>query len=58
MSRILSASDFEQAETTPMEQNVHIEAHFPNVNNSKEIEEAFDNLVLRATQAALKNPFR
>lgn len=58
MSRVLSASDFESAETAPMEQNVHIEAHFPNVNNSKEIEEAFDNLVLRATQAALKNPNR
>ena len=58
MSRILSASDFEQAEATPMEQKVYIEAHFPSANNAKEIEEAFDNLVLRATQSALKNPNR
>ena len=33
-----------------LEQNVHIEANFPNVSNSNEIEEAFNNLVNIAAQ--------
>ena len=32
------------------EQNVHIDATFPNVQNSKEIEDALNNLVNRASQ--------
>lgn len=34
------------------EQNVHIDANFPNVTNSKEIENAIDNLMNVATQRA------
>ena len=33
-----------------LEQNVHIEAQFPNVTNSKEIEDALNNLVNSASQ--------
>ena len=33
-----------------LEQNVHIEANFPNVTNSKEIENAIDNLINIAAQ--------
>ena len=35
-----------------LEQNVHIEASFPNATNHSEIEEAFNNLVNRAAQYA------
>jgi len=31
-----------------LEQNVHIDANFPSVTNSSEIEEAFENLVNKA----------
>ena len=37
-----------------LDQNVKIEAHFPNVTNSDEIERAFDNLVNQASQYAFK----
>lgn len=37
-----------------LEQDVHIEAHFPNVTNSKEIENALDNLINTASQRALR----
>lgn len=33
-----------------LEQNVHIEANFPNVSNSNEIEDAFNNLLNMASQ--------
>lgn len=33
-----------------LDQNVHIDAHFPNVNNHLEIEKAFDNLLNHASQ--------
>lgn len=33
-----------------LEQEVHITAEFPNVTNSNEIQDAFDNLINRATQ--------
>jgi hypothetical protein len=36
----------------PLEQQVHIEASFPNVQNRNEIEEAFNTLVNRASQYA------
>jgi hypothetical protein len=36
----------------PMEQNVHIEASFPGVVDRNEIEEAFNNLVNKASQYA------
>ena len=35
-----------------LEQNVHIDASFPNVRDSREIEEAFNNLVNIASQRA------
>ena len=38
-----------------LEQNVHIEANFPNVQSSREIEEAIDNLSNIASQRALRN---
>lgn len=39
-------------ETSELEQNVHIEAEFPNVTNHSEIEQAFNNLVNMASQYA------
>ena len=47
MSGVSAASD-------TIEQNVHIEASFPNVQNSQEIENAFNNLVNIASQRAFK----
>lgn len=38
-----------------LEQNVHIEATFPGVQNSKEIEDAFNNLVNIASQRVHRN---
>ena len=40
------------------EQNVHIDATFPNVQNSREIEEALNNLVNSASQRAMENKRR
>ena len=40
------------AEASELEQNVHIEAEFPNVTNHSEIEQAFNNLVNMASQYA------
>ena len=37
-----------------LEQNVHIDAQFPNVTNSREIEEALNNLVNMASMRANK----
>ena len=37
-----------------LEQNVHIEASFPNVNDHNEIEEALNNLINRASQYAYR----
>ena len=39
-------------ETEALEQNVHIEASFPNVSDHNEIEEALNNLINRASQYA------
>lgn len=47
-------SDISAASDT-LEQDVHIEAHFPNVQNSHEIEEAFNNLVNIASQRAYRD---
>lgn len=38
-----------------LEQNVHIDAQFPNVNNANEIETALNNLVNMASQHIQKN---
>lgn len=40
--------------TSTLDQNVHIEASFPNVQDARQIEEAFDNLVNMASQYANK----
>lgn len=61
MSRIMGLSsgfnmpisDISAASDT-LEQDVHIEAHFPNVQNSSEIEDAFNNLVNIASQRAYR----
>jgi len=37
-----------------LDQNVHIEANFPNVQGAREIEEAFNNLVNMASMYASK----
>lgn len=42
------------ATSDTLEQDVHIEAHFPNVQNSSEIEDAFNNLVNIASQRAYR----
>lgn len=41
-------------ESKALNQNVHIEASFPNVQNSNEIENAFNNLINTASQYAYK----
>lgn len=41
--------------SNPLEQNVHIDATFPNATNSKEIEDAFNNLINVASQRAYDN---
>lgn len=40
------------AQETQLDQNVRIEAHFPNATNHSEIEKAFENIVNRASQFA------
>lgn len=37
-----------------LEQNVHIDATFPNVNSKKEIEDALNEIINLAAQKALK----
>ena len=41
--------------STPLEQNVHIDAQFPNVRNAAEIEEALNNLVNAASQRIMES---
>ena len=41
-------------DTNDLEQNVHIEATFPNVDSKRQIEEAFDDLINLAAQRALR----
>ena len=45
-----SAVGFNANNTEAIEQNVHIEANFPNVKDSREIEDALNNLVNTASQ--------
>ena len=49
---ILSTPGFHGGESGNLEQNVKIEASFPNVQDRNEIEEAFNNLINRASQYA------
>lgn len=44
-----------QREVAAFDQQVHIDANFPNVTNSAEIESAFNNLVNIAAQRAMEN---
>jgi len=41
-------------ENDTIEQNVHIEASFPNVDSKREIEEAFNDLVNLAAQRVMR----
>ena len=50
-SRLTSAG-FNSYAHDALEQNVHIEANFPNVSDRNEIEEAFNNIINRASQYA------
>lgn len=47
---ILGAITANTNTSNTMDQNVHIEAHFPNVRSHSEIEDALNNLVNRASQ--------
>jgi hypothetical protein len=49
---ILSSPTFGQFGGEVLEQNVHIEASFPAVQDRNEIEEAFNNLINQASQYA------
>lgn len=42
-------------ESAPIEQNVHIDAHFPNVSSAQEIQEAFDQLADQLGQMLYQN---
>ena len=42
-------------ESAPIEQNVHIDAHFPNVSSAQEIQEAFDQLADQLGQILYQN---
>ena len=42
------------SDSNGLEQNVHIDAQFPNVRDSREIEEALNNLVNAAAQRAFE----
>ena len=62
LSNINSSTDFINTigfgsgnNSQTLEQNVHIEASFPNVTDHFEIEQALNNLVNRASQFAFKN---
>jgi hypothetical protein len=48
----LSSTGLLSMSPNAFEQNVSIEAHFPNVNDRNEIEEAFNNLINTASQYA------
>ena len=51
----LTAGKTVKAAAAQLEQNVHIEANFPNVESASEIEEALNNLVQLASQRANRN---
>jgi hypothetical protein len=46
---ILTSPSFNSNNSNTIEQNVHIEASFPNATNHSEIEEAFNNLINTAS---------
>lgn len=52
----VSATGYSNQNTTnsALEQNVHIQAEFPNVKDASEIEEALNNLVNKASQRIME----
>ena len=52
---LLNSPSIGPASSEPLEQNVHIEASFPNVSDRNEIEEAFNNLINLASQYAYRD---
>ena len=56
LSNITSGKQTNKLQTSEneLEQNVHIEATFPNVNSKRQIEEAFNDLVNLAAQRAMR----
>ena len=52
---LLNSPSIGPASSEPLEQNVHIEASFPNVSDRNEIEEAFSNLINLASQYAYRD---
>ena len=51
LPNILSSfSSINSSSSSKLDQNVHIDAHFPNVSSHSEIEKAFDNLLNHASQ--------
>jgi hypothetical protein len=52
ISSIASISGISADNTNTLEQDVHIEATFPNATSAKEIEDALNNLVNVAAQRA------
>ena len=51
---ILTSPNMMHNSASEIEQNVHIEASFPNVTSHSEIEEAFNNLINTSSQFAFK----
>ena len=54
---VRALGSFDNSGSGMLDQNVKIQAHFPNVSSSSEIEEAFNNLVNRASQYAFKHSY-
>jgi hypothetical protein len=52
MGGILTSPGYNNNYSNPIEQNVKIEASFPAVQDRNEIEEAFNNLINKASQYA------
>lgn len=55
LANISAASFKDIGESAPLQQEVHIDATFPNVSNHNEIEDALNNLVNAAAQRVGKN---
>jgi hypothetical protein len=55
MSEMMKITAIEKTSPISLEQNVHIDADFPNVSDSREIEMAFENLINVASQYAYQN---
>lgn len=58
LSSVSTPSYNNNTNSSLLEQNVHIDATFPNVKNASEIEEALNNLVNSASQRIYENSRR